>query len=54
MKSPYETDYSPETELFSVNDTDSQVIIVIEREQLEALIKLYDQCIGLKEIKNGR
>lgn len=50
----YELDYCPETELFSINDTEAQVIIVIEREQLEALINLYDQCIGLRDIKNGR
>lgn len=45
----FELNYNPEIELFSLVDNDEQCIIVIKRIQLEALIKLYDRCIGIRE-----
>jgi len=40
----YLTDYSPETQLFVLNDQQEQVLIVMTKEQLEELIKIYRRC----------
>jgi hypothetical protein len=42
----YKLDYSPEAEMFSLDDTKEQVIIILSREQLEELMKFYHQQIG--------
>ena len=42
----YKIDYSPEVEMFSLDDTEQQVVIVITREQLEALMRFYKQQVG--------
>jgi hypothetical protein len=40
----YVTDYTPESELFAITDLEEQIVIVISKEQLKALIQLYKIC----------
>ena len=40
----YIANFNPENELFVLNDTIEEILIVIEKDQLKELIKLYKQC----------
>ena len=44
MIKKYITDYSPETQLFVLNDLEEQVLLVMTKGQLEELIRLYKKC----------
>jgi len=44
MNKKYITDFDPETETFTLQDNEESMMIVINKEQLEELIKLYKRC----------
>ena len=44
MNKKYITNFDPETETFTLQDNEESLMIVISKEQLEELIKLYKRC----------
>ena len=40
----YFIDFDPETKTFSLQDMEEQCIIIITKDQLEALMKFYRNC----------
>jgi hypothetical protein len=44
MNNRYIVNYDSNAEVFTLNDTEEQCMIILTKEQLEALIKLYRQC----------
>ncbi|HEY0087306.1 MAG TPA: hypothetical protein VGB37_00590 [Candidatus Lokiarchaeia archaeon] len=41
MNNNFELDYDPIAKLYALNDTEQQVVIVLNKEQLEVLIDFY-------------
>ena len=44
MDKKYIIDFDPETETFTLQDNEESLMIVISKEQLEEIIKLYKRC----------
>lgn len=44
MNKKYITNFDPETETFTLQDNEENLMIVISKEQLEEIIKLYKRC----------
>ena len=44
MENRYIVDYDPETKIFTMNDQEESCLIVMTKDQLQELIKLYKRC----------